>query len=1137
MGRGCSTIALRARSNQLCLGKDGMDGQPVFFDASGRRRRRFALAVVAFVLLVVLAGVAFFGSIVQVPVQAPLPFEVERPALAPVHAQHPGLVAKETHRLRHLWRDFGRLVAQQGKTRGLPPISYAFHAPWDDASAASLARHIDDIDWLIPGWISITGPDHKVTGFADARGKAIISHAVHRPKLMPMIQNAIDGRWDGPGIATLLADPAARRATLDRVAALLADNQASGVFFDFEQLPVSAHPAYRSFLAEARARLPGMQIAIAVPVGDPDWNLPAYAKVADRLFLMAYDEHSEPGDPGPIASQPWFADSVARAIRGLPREKVVVALGSYAYDWTSGGGTEADSVEEAWLAAHDSGVVPRFDAPSGNSSFAYLEGGVRHDVWLLDAAAMHGQFGTLHAMGLNSVALWRLGTEDPSVWTMFGHKAGLPAAQAIEAIPAGTNVDIEGSGEILRIGAVPVPGHRTVVTDRQGAITDVRFDRLPTPYQIERTGYRPKLVALTFDDGPDPVWTPRILDILKAEKVQATFFIVGENALTQRGLLERLVREGHEVGSHTYTHPNLANATPRETRLELNANQRLFQAYTGRSLRLFRAPYFGDAEPTTADEIVPVAEAQKLGYLSVGLHVDPGDWKRPGVDQIIERTIAGVERGSPDYSGNVVLLHDSGGDRAQTVAALPVLIQQLRARGYQFVPVSVLAGLTPATVNPPISESDRLVAETDLALFSALGGIAIGLRWIFLVAISLGIARAVLLSGLALVQARREGRMVFPPIDPERFVTVLIPAYNEERVIERSVRRVLESREVNIEVIVIDDGSKDRTSAIVEAAYGADPRVRLLTLENGGKARALNRGLELARGEIVIALDADTQFEATTIARLARWFVDPALGAVAGNAKVGNRVNLVTRWQALEYITAQNLERRALARLDAVTVVPGAVGAWRLEAIRQVGGYPPDTLAEDQDLTIAIQRAGWKVHYDQYAVAWTEAPESFKALAKQRFRWAYGTLQCLWKHRRVMASGEPKGLARVGLPQAVLFQILLSAISPVIDLALLVSLGLTWLQVKQHGWAATSGDIDKMLGFWLVFTAIDLLSGVIAFALERREKWRLLWLLVPQRIGYRQIMYYVVLKAIAQALRGPRVGWGKLERSGRVGAG
>lgn len=1118
-----------------------MDSRPIFYDASGRRRRRFALAVAAFALLMILSAAAFFGSIVTVTPQPPLPFEVERPVAAPHKASDHSLVGTSARKVRHMWRDFRHLLAQGKPTHGLAPTAYAFHAPWDDASAASLGRHVDDIDWLIPGWISITGPDHKVTSFPDPKGKAIVSHARHRPKLMPMIQNALDGGWDGPGIAALLRDPKARAATLDRVAALLAENQASGVFFDFEELPADAHPAYRAFLAEARRRLPGMQIAIAVPVADDSWDLKAYARVADKLFLMAYDEHSEPGNPGPIASRPWFADSVARAVRGLPADRVVVALGSYAYDWEKGGDTIAHSVEDVWLAAKESGVVPRFDAASGNSSFAYLEGGVRHDIWLLDAAAMHGQVASLRALGLNQVALWRLGTEDPSIWTLFGRGAGggrrMPSAQAIADIPAGNNVDIEGSGEILRIGAVPVPGHRSITTDRAGTITAVRFDRLPSPYQIQRTGARPRLVALTFDDGPDPVWTPKILDILKAEKVPATFFIVGENALTQRPLLERLVAEGHEVGSHTYTHPNLAEATAAQTALELNANQRLFQAYTGRSLRLFRAPYFGDAEPTTADEIVPVEEAQRRGYLSVGLHVDPDDWKRPGVAEIVQRTLDGVDDARPDFSTNIVLLHDSGGDRAQTVAALPIIIRELRARGYTLVPVSVLAGLSPATVNPPVSKGDRLAAETDLALFSALGWTTIAIKWLFLVAISLGIGRAILLSGLALVQARREARTTFPAIDPDRFVTVLIPAYNEERVIERSVRRVLDSRDVRVEVIVIDDGSKDRTSAIVAEAFLREPRVRLMTLENGGKARALNRALDLVTSDIVIALDADTQFEPTTIARLARWFDDADLGAVAGNAKVGNRVNLVTRWQALEYITAQNLERRALARLDAMTVVPGAVGAWRLSAIRAVGGYPPDTLAEDQDLTIAIQRAGWKVHYDQYAVAWTEAPESVRALAKQRFRWAYGTLQCLWKHRGVMASGQPRGLARIGLPQAVLFQILLAAISPVIDLALVVSLIATWFSVQAHGWEQTSTDVDRMLAYWLIFTAIDLLAAFIAFALERREKWRLLWLLIPQRIGYRQIMYYVVLKALAQALRGPRVGWGKLERSGRVAAG
>jgi cellulose synthase/poly-beta-1,6-N-acetylglucosamine synthase-like glycosyltransferase len=604
-----------------------------------------------------------------------------------------------------------------------------------------------------------------------------------------------------------------------------------------------------------------------------------------------------------------------------------------------------------------------------------------------------------------------------------------------------------------------------------------------------------------------------------------------------------MIREGHEIGSHTYTHPNLATAGKTQVLFELNATQRLFQAFTGRTLKLFRAPFFGDAEPTTADEVIPVQDAQNRGYISVGLHVDSEDWQRPGVPAIVNNVLSRVltapgtcnDESDAQCSRNVVLLHDSGGDRSQTVAALPIIIDTLRARGYQFVPVSELAGLTPTQAMPPLSSSDQVAARVDLGLFELLGFSIKALGFLFAAAITLGIGRALVLSGLALVSAWKEMRLERPPIVENTFVSVLIPAFNEERVIERSVLQVLASTNVKLEVIVIDDGSKDRTSQIVENAFRDDERVQLIKLENGGKARALNQGLTLAKSEIVIALDADTQFEPDTIARLARWFAnDERLAAVAGNAKVGNRINLVTKWQALEYVTAQNLERRALARLGAMTVVPGAVGAWRKQAIAEVGGYPPETLAEDQDLTIAVQRGGWRVAYDQSAIAWTEAPQSFRQLARQRFRWAFGTIQCVWKHKRVMAEGEPRGLAFVGLPQTILFQLLFAIVSPIIDLALVVNIFWTVSSIHEHGYTAMKGDLYRVALFWIIFAAIDLTAGLIAFALERRENWRLIGWLLPQRFGYRQIMYYVVIKAVVQALRGPRVGWSSIARSGQV---
>ncbi|MBU6206868.1 MAG: bifunctional polysaccharide deacetylase/glycosyltransferase family 2 protein, partial [Alphaproteobacteria bacterium] len=569
--------------------------------------------------------------------------------------------------------------------------------------------------------------------------------------------------------------------------------------------------------------------------------------------------------------------------------------------------------------------------------------------------------------------------------------------------------------------------------------------------------------------------------------------------------------------------------------------QRIIQAYTGHSTRLFRAPYFGDAEPTTNDELIPATDAQENGYTNVGLHVDPGDWKRPGVDTIVNTALSQASQdeqktadGEP-RSEQIILLHDGGGDRTQTLAALPRIIDGLRARGIKIVPVSALMGLKPNDVMPPVSGQDLWAVRYDVGIFLFAAMILWLLKWLFIVAISLGIARAILLAGLAIYSRYDRARPVAPPIDPDRFVSVLIPAYNEERVIEDSVRRVLMSEEVQIEVIIIDDGSRDKTAEIVRTAFADEPRVKLVSLENGGKARALNHGITLAKGEVIIALDADTQFEPLTVARLARWFADGDIGAVAGNAKVGNRINLVTRWQAIEYVTAQNLERRALDQLDAITVVPGAVGAWRRAALESVDGYPVDTLAEDQDLTIAIQRKNWLVAYDVEAVAWTEAPETFRALAKQRFRWAFGTLQCLWKHRAIIRERRPMGLALIGLPQAWVFQIVFAMISPIIDFALVTSIITTWIRVVQHGWAQTQSDVLTMGMFWIAFTSIDILSGWVAYRLEPRRQHYPALLLVMQRFVYRQLMYSVVLRAINAAFGGPEVGWGKLERTGRGG--
>jgi len=1106
---------------------------PIFYDPSGRRRRWSLRTVFAALLLVVAAAAVFAATVVAVPVPKPLTLTVERPHPRP-------LVQQVGHLRHHVGTLLGHWLPAHAAATPAGPVArqtiVGFYTPWDDASRASLAAHVDALDWLVPDILSVTGRDHRLTPFADPRLDAILNGAAHRPAVLPMVQNALGGQWDGAGTAALLRDPKARAAFLARLEPMLAARQARGVVFDFESLPASAQPDYKRFLAEAHARFAprGWLVTLAVPVGDESWDLADYAKVADRLFIMAYDQHWPEGDPGPIAGQAWFVDKVRTAVVAISPAKAIVAVGNYAYDWTDGKPpAEAQSIEDAWLSAHDSGVKPRFDRDSGNSTFDYAENGRAHHVWMLDAASGWNQLRVAHAEGVAGVALWRLGTEDPGIWPVL---KTFPSGRVpdLRGITSSINVDVEGNGELLRIAHVPTPGQRAMTVDAQGLVRNEVYGRLPMPYVVERTGGKSGLVALTFDDGPDPDWTPRILDVLKAKAAPAAFFVVGENAIEHPALLNRILRDGGEIGNHSYTHPNLAEVSPRGTRLELNATQRLVEAYTGHAMRLFRAPYFGDAEPTTRDELDPALTAQRDGYLNVGLHVDPGDWTRPGVDAIVARTVAQVVAGNADRSAQVILLHDGGGDRSQTVAALPRIIDALRARGYRFVPVSELAGLSRAQVMPRVAGADLLAVRADVGIFLLLGALGYAIKWLFFAAIAIGMMRAVLMALLALRAARRERRTEAPAIDPERFVSVLIPAFNEARVIESSVRRVLASEQVSLEVIVIDDGSTDDTSAIVAAAFAGDPRVRLLTLANGGKANALNTALRQTRGSVIVALDADTQFEPLTIARLARWFADPDLGAIAGNAKVGNRVNLVTRWQSVEYVTAQNLERRALAGFDAITVVPGAVGAWSRAALDDVGGYPVDTLAEDQDLTIAIQRAGWRVGYDVEAVAWTEAPETFRALSRQRFRWAFGTLQCLWKHRAILRERRPAGLAMVGIPQAWLFQIGFAVISPIIDLALLISILSTALRVHQHGWAQTQSDVLRMAVYWVAFTTVDILCGWIAYRLEARREHYPAGLLVAQRFIYRQLMYSVVVRAVAAALTGPWVGWGRMERSGRV---
>src|SRR5208337_1649639 len=782
---------------------------------------------------------------------------------------------------------------------------------------------------------------------------------------------------------------------------------------------------------------------------------------------------------------------------------------------------------------------------SMNPHFAYLDdNNVRHDVWFLDGVSALNQMRSAHALGIYTFALWRLGSEDRSLWAVWDRPYEANAPAKLGTVPPGEDVDIEGAGEILRIDARPAPGERQITVDSNNLVSDEIFKTMPSPYEVNMYGSSPNKIAITFDDGPDPQWTPKILDVLKQKGVKATFFLIGVEAEKYPSITKRVYNEGHEIGNHTFTHPDISNISKRYFEVELNLTERFFEGKLGVKPVLFRPPYSIDQEPDTADQVRPLELAQDLGYITVGDKIDPNDWHdnpRRSANEIVSDVLANLPPCRPANlaCGNIILLHDGGGDRRETVKALPQIIDGLRARGYDVVPVSELMGKTRADVMPAIATHERWAAWIDGLSFSLFAGISALIIFVFFVGDVLMSGRLVLVGALAIFDRFHRRKTSFDPnYQPD--VAVLIPAYNEEKVIERTVRSALDSDYKKLRVIVIDDGSTDTTLEVTRNAFQreiADGRVTVLTKPNSGKADALNYGLEYVTEGLFVGIDADTVIAPDAVSKLVPHFSNPKVAAMAGNAKVGNRVNLWTRWQALENITSQNFQRRALDVLGAVSVVPGAMGAWRVSAVREVGGDQSDTVVEDAELPMALLRRGYRVEYEDLALAYPEAPTNANGLMRQRFRWSFGILQAVYKHSGVFARKGALGF--VALPNIVIFQILLPLVSPLIDI--MFAFGALWYFIQKHFHPDSTdpSSFHKLVAFFFAFLVIDFLASTLAFALERRrpddkeDPWLLsqVWL---QRFAYRQVFSVVLFKTLKRALEGRKFAWDKLERTAAV---
>ena len=1128
---------------------------PIFYDAERVRWRRTRRVLEISGALLTLLLAYFFVNIAG---------SVELPAglLPDTRPIYRALRIKPTAKVIPVREGRRRRVANLGKVpASYDPLRAAFFVSWDSNSLATLKRQYKDLDLLIPEQLHAVTADGALTIVDYERYqtvKASPAEAISLLKddklhrwmksvnvelpIMAQLNNYDGTTWRVDEMAQLLANQDARRSLIRNVVEYAVEAHQAGIVVDFEGIPDKTQPHYREFAAELGPALHavGLKLMIQLPARDDAYDYKFFGKECDAIVLMNDDQHWVSSEPGPIAAQDWFVENLKQVLALVPAQKIVVGIANFAYDWPQvsskkwGSATEF-SVQEALLHAYESETEIEFDDASLNPHYSYVDENNRvHQVWMLDAITGYNQLRASERMGVQGTALWRLGHSDTSIWRIWDATRPDDAIrQKLTDIAPGPDLILEGNGDVWRFIDTPKRGRRSFTYDAATDLfTDENYDAYPLSYDIDQIGAAKKKIAITFDDGPDPRWTPQILDILKGKNVPATFFVIGVDASQSPEILKREYAEGHEIGNHTYTHPNftLDEISKTQIRWELNLTQRLIESTIGVKSILFRPPFGIDHQPEYAEEVAALPIAQDMGYLIVGQKIDPHDWQQRDGKQIpAQEIVDGVLRQAED--GNIVLFHDGGGDRTQTVAALPKVIDALRTQGYQFVSVPDLIGKTRADVMMPLSATERLEARADGFIFGIYHWFRLSIGIIFIIGIVLVSGRALIIGVLALIEKLRPDHAVMP--DPPPSVTVLIPAHNEESVIVQTVSSVLASDFPQLHIIVVNDGSTDNTGALLDANFAKYPRVRIIHQVNRGKSAALSRAMAEADTEILVTIDADTEVEPDAVGKLLRHFSDPKIGAMAGNVKVGNRSRWLTRWQALEYITSQNMEKRAFDLLNCITVVPGALGAWRKKAIEAAGGISADTVAEDADLTIAIRRLGWRIGYDEEAIAWTEAPETAGALIRQRFRWTFGTLQSFWKHRDTLFRPKYGTLGCIALPNIFLFQIVLPLVSPIIDLLFLGSVALWGLQKLHLPWLfqihSTNEDLMRSVFFFLGFLLIDVLTCVIAFALERKEDWTLLVPVLLQRFYYRQLMYVVLFRSVKEAVSGRPVGWRGVE--------
>ncbi|MCB1338571.1 MAG: glycosyltransferase [Maritimibacter sp.] len=1125
----------------------------IFFDPTERRRSRLArlfrlgLGIALLWAVTFVSGnFPFAGLVDQIAFRQALPDAQQAMLLPPAangtgdhdhdhdHGSNLGLASAEAYRAATGACAPAQTPMLAAMADALPARRiYGHLSTTRDNAELSLASSCGTIGTVMPEWIALkrTGAGFTLgVETADVREEVdtyVAAHAKAGASLLPVMRLDVTGAT--ADYVAALREPATAEDLAGQLTATVDNLGADGLCLDVGQIEAQGLAPLAPFFTtlDAAFAKAEQESCIVVSGAGAAWKDKALTDLFDRIVLKLFQPAWTGSAPGPLAAETWFAETASEALERIGHERLVIALGNHAVDWTLGAPMpETLAYAELARRAAEAGASLQFSTETGNGMVAYRdEDGRSHRAWLLDAVSAHNQLKLLDALGLRNVAIWSLGNEDPGLWPLLRTDLGDRAAvvAALSDVRLDNDVHYTGEGPFLRVTASPATGLRFVdFAGDSGRIARADYAQLPEPFEVERYGAAPdgKLV-LTFDDGPDATYTAQILDILRDTQTPAAFFVLGSRVMQEPALLQRMIDEGHEVGSHSFSHPRMDQISQTRAALELSMMHKLIAGYSGRDTRLYREPFLRAGGPLEAARIPALAAAQAEGALIAGMDIVPQDWDGIDAREIVDHVKSELAKGA----GNVLLLHDGGGDRSETVKAVAILIAELRAEGYEFTTMASLIGQTRDQIMPPGGDSWPLAF--DKASFEMISGARAALVAVFWAVLALGLARALFV--FTLVVKHRS----IPPIHTHHRpkAAFVIPAHNEEKSVRASIERVLKSDYDNFEVIVVDDGSTDDTFEEMQKA-SIDPRVKVFAQLNRGKWGALNTAIRNTDAEVLVCIDADTHIMPDALGHLVKHFFNPRVGAVAGKVVVGNRVNLLTRLQALEYITSQNFDRRAQDMLNSMIVVPGAIGAWRTEALREVGMYSGDTVTEDADITIAVNRAGYRISYEDQAVAYTEAPETVRLLMSQRLRWSLGMFQVAWKHRGALL--EPRSVGRVALPDLVIFGYLFALMAPVADLFLAFAV---W-----NLFAGGASDVAGHTGLfglgpiafaYLALPAFELFVAGYALKADKSESLWMLLLFPFQRFFYRQILYLSSIRAMLRAMTGVFTGWGRKRRMQR----